>query len=223
MRLVNAEMLLSIDIDENKPAILVIENQKVMAEVVKQLFELCNSREGDFVLSDIGKELSFDKAAEIIINPFSIDFNARKTQNKLHSELVEAELCFVKEKTYIQTLIVNYMDKLIHDIPYEMISYELEVDSIKLFKLLDVRIEPQCNSLLERLVEYIKVLARLLMKKLVIIVNISNYLDSDEIDSLYEICSYHKIMLLFIESCEQCFRFPVKTYIVDRDKCMIIK
>ena len=85
----NAELILGIDIEENIPAILVIENQKVMAEVVEQLYVLCNSGEGDFVLSDSGKQLSFEKTAEIIINPFSIDFNARKIQNKLYSELLE--------------------------------------------------------------------------------------------------------------------------------------
>ena len=223
MRLVNAEMVLSIEIEENTPAVLVIENQKVMAAAVEQLYGLCNSGEGDFVLSDAGKQLSIEKAAEIIINPFSIDFNARKIQNKLHSELMESGLCYVDEKARIQTLIVNYIDKLIHDIPYEMISYELEVDSMKLFKMLDIRIEPQCNSLLEKLVEYIKVLSRLLMKKIVIFVSISIYLNSEEIKYLYEICSYQKIMVLFIESSEQFFQFPVKTYIVDRDRCIIIK
>ena len=223
MRLVNAEMVLSIDIEENEPAILVIENQKVMAEVVEQLYELCNSEEGDFVLSDAGKQLSFEKATEMIINPFSIDFNARKIQNKLYSELLEAEASYIEEKAHIQTLVIDYLDKLTHKAPYEMISSDLEVDTMKLFKMLDVRIEPQCNSLLERLVEYTKVLSRLLRKKLIIFVNICNYLDSDEIESLYEICSYQKIMVLFIESCEQCFQIPAKTYIIDKDKCLIVK
>ena len=223
MRLVNAEMLLSIDIEENTPAILVIENPKTMSEVVEQLYRLCNSEEGDFVLSDVNKQLTIEKTVEIIVNPFSIEFNARKIQNKLYGELVEAESCYVEEKARIQAPIINYMDKIIYDIPYGMISYELEVDSMKLFKMLDVRIEPHCNSLLERLVEYIKILAMLLRKKLIIFVGICNYLDSDEILSLYEICSYHKIMVLFLESREQRLHFPAKTYIVDKDNCMIIK
>ena len=120
-------------------------------------------------------------------------------------------------------MIIDYLDNLIHNVPYEMISSELDLDSIKLFKMLEVRIEPQCNSLLERLIEYIKILTRLLRKKLIVFVSICNYLDSDEINSLYEICSYHKVMVLFIESCEHLFQFPVKTNIIDRDKCLIVK
>ena len=91
MRLANAELILSINIEENIPAVLVIENQKIMTEVVEQLYVLCDSGEGDFVLSDSGKQLSLAKTAEIIINPFSIDFNSRKIQNKLYSELLDAE------------------------------------------------------------------------------------------------------------------------------------
>ena len=40
MKLVNAELLLDIDIDENRPTVLVIENQKIMTEVVEQLYAL---------------------------------------------------------------------------------------------------------------------------------------------------------------------------------------
>ena len=70
MKLVNAELFLNINIEENKPVVLTIENPKVMAEVVGQLYELYNSGEGDFILSEDGKELPFERTTEIIINPF---------------------------------------------------------------------------------------------------------------------------------------------------------
>ena len=104
MKLVNAELFLNINIEENKPAVLTIENPKVMTEVIGQLYELCNSGEGDFVLSEGGKQLSFERATEIIINPFLIDYNSRKIQSKLYSELLEAETSYVEEKALIQTI-----------------------------------------------------------------------------------------------------------------------
>ena len=141
MKLVNGELLLDIDIDENRPTVLVIENQKIMTEVVEQLYALCFSGEGDFVLSDNNKQLSIEKTTEIIINPFTIDFNSRRTQIKLYGELQEAELNHVEEKATIQALIIDYLDKLSQNVPYEMISYELDLDSMKLFKMLNIRIE----------------------------------------------------------------------------------
>lgn len=221
MKLVNAELILDIDIDENKPTVLVIENPKIMAEVVEQLYTLCLSGEGDFILSDNNKQLSIEKTTEIIINPFSIDFNSRKTQSKLYGELLEAESNYIEEKAIIQTLIIDYLDKLSQSVPYEMISSELDLDSMKLFKLFNIRIEPQCESILEKMVEYTKVLARLLKKKLLVFVTIKNYLDDAEVEALYEMCNYQKISVLFMESHEQSFSFPVNTYIIDKDKCMI--
>lgn len=223
MKLVNAELLLNIDIEESKPTVLTVENPKIMADIVGQLHELCNSGEGDFVLAEDGKQLSLEKSTEIIINPFLIDYNSRKIQSKLYSELLEAETSYVEEKALIQTLIIEYLDRLIQNVPYEMISNELDLDSMKLFKMFEVRIEPQCNSLLEKLVEYTKILSRLLMKKLLVFVSISNYLDVNELNALYKICNYNKMKVLFIESHELCLPFHIKTYIIDNDKCMIMK
>ena len=223
MKLVNAELFLNINIEENKPVVLTIENPKVMAEVIGQLYELCNSGEGDFVLSEGGKQLSFERTTEIIINPFQIDFNSRKVQSKLYSELLDAEINYVEEKAIIQSLIIEYLDKLTQNVPYEMISNDLDLDSMKLFKMFEVRIEAQCNSLLERLVEYTKILSRLLRKRLLVFVSISRYLDTNELNALYEICNYNKMKVLLIESHELYLPFHTKTYIIDKDKCMIMK
>ena len=223
MKLVNAELFLNINIEENKPAVLTIENPKVMTEVIGQLYELCNSGEGDFVLSEGGKQLSFERTTEIIINPFRIDFNSRKVQSKLYSELLDAEINYVEEKAIIQSLIIEYLDKLTQNVPYEMISNDLDLDSMKLFKMFEVRIEAQCNSLLERLVEYTKILSRLLRKRLLVFVSISSYLDTNELNALYEICNYNKMKVLLIESHELYLPFHTKTYIIDKDNCMIMK
>ena len=223
MKLVNAELFLNINIEENKPVVLTIENPKVMTEVIGQLYELCNSGEGDFVLSEGGKQLSFERTTEIIINPFQIDFNSRKVQSKLYSELLDAEINYVEEKAIIQSLIIEYLDKLTQNVPYEMISNDLDLDSMKLFKMFEVRIEAQCNSLLERLVEYTKILSRLLRKRLLVFVSISSYLDTNELNALYEICNYNKMKVLLIESHELYLPFHTKTYIIDKDKCMIMK
>ena len=223
MKLVNAELFLNINIEENKPAVLTIENPKVMTEVIGQLYELCNSGEGDFVLSEGGKQLSFERTTEIIINPFQIDFNSRKVQSKLYSELLDAEINYVEEKAIIQSLIIEYLDKLTQNVPYEMISNDLDLDSMKLFKMFEVRIEAQCNSLLERLVEYTKILSRLLRKRLLVFVSISSYLNTNELNALYEICNYNKMKVLLIESHELYLPFHTKTYIIDKDKCMIMK
>ena len=71
--------------------------------------------------------------------------------------------------------------------------------------------------------EYTKVLSRLLRKKFLILINICNYLDVYAVKELAHMCAYQKLNLLFIECREMDFQFPVKRYIIDKDKCLIIK
>ena len=223
MKLVNAELFLEIDIQENMPAVLVLESPDMMTLVVKELYDISYAGEGNFVLSLDNKVLSMEKTAEIIINPFNVDFNTRKIQSKLYEELIEGGNIYVEEKSMIQSLTIDYLDKLIQNVSYEMITSNIELDLLRLFKMYDVRLEPQCNSILETLIEYTKVLSRLLRKKFLILINICNYLDVDAVKELAHMCAYQKLNLLFIERRETDFQFPVKTYIIDKDKCLIIK
>ena len=78
MKLVNSKIFLEIDIYENKPAVLVLENPEIMTEVVEGLYHQYNGVDGGFVLVENEKICSLEKSAEIIINPFSINFNAKK-------------------------------------------------------------------------------------------------------------------------------------------------
>ena len=146
MKLVNADWMLDIAIDENVPAILVLENSEAMAEIVEDLYNLCLNGEGNSVLSDGLKALSFEKSAELIINPFAIDFNSKKIQSRLYGELLEATELYVEERAELQTRIIDYLDKLSYHVPYEMITNEMDLDLLKMFKAFDVRLDPQCNA-----------------------------------------------------------------------------
>lgn len=223
MNLVNSEYMLDLPIYENKPTTLVLENPVVMNSIVENLYCQCNGGEGEFVLSENDKILSLEKIAEIIINPFAIDFNARKIQSRLYSDLTGAESFYTEEKAQLQSLIIEFLDKLSSHVPYEMICSDVDLDLSKLFKMYDVRLDPQCNSLCERLSEYAKVISRLLREKLLILVSISHYLPPSEIENLVGMCNYLKMNILFIEAYEPSFSFTENTYIIDRDNCQIIK
>lgn len=223
MKLTNAELFLEIEIEECRPAILVIENPGIMAEIVEDLYNLCNAEKGNFVLSEGRKELNLANKTEIIINPFSIDFNSKKIQTKLFHEMQESGCAYVEEESQIQSFAIGFLDRIVQDVPYEMIEYDIELDLLRFFKLFNVRLEPKCDTLLERLTEYSKVMTRLLKEDFLILTNICGYLTEKEIASFVQMCIYQKLKVLFIENCERCFTFPVTTYIIDSDKCLIIK
>lgn len=78
---------LDIELEENKILVLTIENTE---EYVKFLSELNLQSEGEvgtITLSSDGKELNFNKTAEIIFNPFVLDMNNKKIITKLYQNI----------------------------------------------------------------------------------------------------------------------------------------
>lgn len=223
MKLVSATHLIQIEISDEYPTAIIIENNKAMADITADLNMSCENGDGSFVFSDGNKELSMEKYAGIIVNPFAIDFNDKRILSKLYEEMlsVEAE-GLVIEKQELNARCISYIDKIIGRLSYEYIDYNTELDSVKFFKLYGVGIKPECSSLAERLGEYIKICARLLRLKLLILINIRSYLSVMETEELFKLASYSKVCLLLIDNKE----YPLtkageKRYIIDNDLCLI--
>lgn len=223
MRLVNSSLLLDIPLYEDEAVGLVVEKPEVMAEVVEDLFLQCNGQEGEFLLSKNKKTISFEKTTECIIDPFSIDFNNRKILTKIYTELISSEEDFYQEKTELNAEIVRYLDTIISKCPYCFVTMDLNLDTSKLLKMYNVRIEPEYHSLVEKLSEYAKLLSLVLGKKLLILVNIQDYLTEKETELLMRTVSFLKLYILFIDAHEHDSEFIRETWIIDHDNCIIKK
>ena len=77
------------------------------------------------------------------------------------------------------------------------------------------------ETLFERIAIYIKIMAELLKKKLVILVNSRSYLTSDQIDQIAELCMYSEVGLLLIENVQRDFSKKRNYCIIDHDECCI--
>ena len=77
------------------------------------------------------------------------------------------------------------------------------------------------ETLFERIAIYIKIMAELLKKKLVILVNSRSYLTSDQIDQIAELCMYSEVGLLLIENVQRDFSKKRNYCIIDCDECCI--
>lgn len=77
------------------------------------------------------------------------------------------------------------------------------------------------ETLFERIAIYIKIMAELLKKKLVILVNSRSYLTSDQIDQIAELCMYSEVALLLIENVQRDFSKKRNYCIIDHDECCI--
>ena len=78
MRLLCDKLGIDIELSENKPQIVTIEDVALYSGFVRELWEEYKGNDGDILISDKGTDLKFGKNIEVIINPFDIDCNNKR-------------------------------------------------------------------------------------------------------------------------------------------------
>lgn len=224
MKMAFQELERTIIFNENQVNELIIENvgffQSFLWQILKQIEGNC---EDSIFLAENDKMLSWEKNVEIIINPFRLDINQKKVITRLYQNLNN----IVQEKGYYLKVneLAAEITGLLSEVEYDAdisLNYSVNIEAIQIFKLMDVKIEMEGKSLLEKLIEYIKILSELLQYKLVIFANIKCYLNEEELGLLYQAANYAKIHLLLVESCERKALSNENRIIIDKDMCEIL-
>ena len=202
---------------------MIIESPASFSKYVRDLYEIMQDNEGKFTLSDEDEIIDFQKYAELIIDPFLLDFHNRQIQKKLYAELQNLA---VSSEFYLQTQELKFqIQKYFVDLEYAS-GYDLEIadeiDLSAIFKVVGIQLDGgNEETLFERIAIYIKIMAELLKKKLVILVNSRSYLTSDQIDQIAELCMYSEVGLLLIENVQRDFSKKRNYCIIDCDECCI--
>lgn len=222
MKLVNSKYGLNIEFIENRVNTLVIEKPEFMSDIIQNIIFQIDGMEGSFVLSD-EQEINFQRDVVLIAEPFNIDLNNRKIIGKLYGQLAEVAKEQVEDYNNINKNVIETLEKIYAGIAYNNINFNLEFDWKELFKLYNVKLEENYDTLYEKLEEYIKVLANILHPKLVIFLNLKKYLEKEQMENLLMSSFYNKITILLIESDEGYYLEKEKIYIIDKDRCLIVK
>lgn len=223
MKLTHTELEKQLVFETGKAVEWIIESPASFSKYIRDLYEIMQDNEGKFTLSDEDEIIDFQKYAELIIDPFLLDFHNRQIQKKLYAELQNLA---VGSEFYLQTQeLKSQIQKYFIDLEYAS-GYDLEIaDEIDLpaiFKAVGIQLDGgNEETLFERIAIYIKIMAELLKKKLVILVNSRSYLNSDQIDQIAELCMYSEVALLLIENVQRDFSKKRNYCIIDCDECCI--
>lgn len=221
MRLVNAQYGLTLELDENKATILVIEERKIRLKIIAELYQQCLGEIGDFVLSNDNQILKMQKMADILLSPFSIACNNKKVLTKLYQEIQDCgNENFYNEKQKINSEILLLLDKIMLNVPYN-ITTTLDLDFVELCKLYNVQLEETGDALIEQLTDYIRVMGQLCGYKVFVLLNFTMYLSREELEKLYKFAAYQKIYILLIEYFMPVLIANEKGCIIDEDGCII--
>lgn len=222
MKLAHVDLERVIALDCREAVEWIIESPVLFRKYVQLLKQQLEGYEGEFVLSEGDIMLDISKCAEIILDPFALDFEDRRIQKKLYTELQKKAY---EEEMFLTTQkILADLQKYIFDLE-SVCGYDIEVgetvDIQTIFKALGIKMEGGKYSFSEKLAQYMKIMSELLGKKLLIFVNIRSYLENDQIRELMKNAVYNEISLLFIENTQRDFLKDEKYYIIDKDSCEI--
>ncbi|RDU22252.1 type II-A CRISPR-associated protein Csn2 [Anaerosacchariphilus polymeriproducens] len=222
MKLVSSDFSFQLELEESKVNLLIIENPIIFSKIILELLKQSEGNEGRFVLSQEGKVLKIEDNIFCIINPLELDFNQKNIITKLYSrlkeEIINTELLLENNSIYAD--IFQYIQKVIDTISYPL-TYKADMEPNALFKLLNVKFEEVQESLVERIIDYIKIMQQILGKKIVVLVNIKAYLSINELEQLYREAAYQKLNLIILESHLSSSLNNEVRYIIDKDLCEI--
>ena len=216
MKLVHSDLKMQLKFIENEAIVWVIEAPKRLRRYVKELWQQTEGGEGEFVLSANGKLLDIAKQMEFILNPLDIQVNEKRCWNKVCSQLKElafAEQHYIKTQQLFTT-IYRYFLSLEQDCEMEFCC-DGELDFIQLLKATGIRLEECNDSLVEHLAQYMKAVTKLLKKKVIVFVNLSAFLEKEEVEQLIQQAFYLKVYVILIESREIDLEISKKCYIID--------
>ena len=222
MKLVHFELSGRLLEDNGEFTEWIIESPCVFSEYVLELNSQIAGGEGGFVLSEKDKELDLARKADIVFNPLTVEVNSRKILSKLYLELSDiskGETMYLKTVELLRHL-QEYMLDLEQCTEY-ILEFEQEMDVSALLKAVNVRYEISDMDFLERLIQYIKIMAAMAGIKVFMFVNLRSYLTDYQIQEVIKEMKYQDVRGMFIESQQKGCIEGVRQYIIDIDRCEI--
>lgn len=222
MNLVTKYLENSLEIKSKTINTLVIEDTHYFSLFLKGLIESTEIESDEFELIEDYKTVDMTKYVEVIFDIFNLEANSANILKKMYVELEEdlnTQEVYTK-KVELESVIANITDELIYRSRFSLKAGEINYQN--LFKAIEIEFDYEKNSVLERLIEYIKVTSELLKTKVYIIVNLDSFLSEEELVELEKFLLYNDVKVLALQNTIRREVKPSENLrIVDKDLCEI--
>lgn len=207
------------DLFLEKTNILEIESSQIYRSVVCNINSSVMQDDDDWIFSDEEKIIKKSSFVDIINSPFLLDFNSRKMQKVVLDDLYNVA---VNEENYEKTQkILSNLKEYAFDLEWQL-PYDIEVENVDIRNLLKIMVlgvgVPE--DFVEQFNNYIKVMARMLKYKIIIMVDAINCFNYDEWKLIEKTAIYEGIYILCIEHSSE-YRDGNKI-IIDCDGCRVV-
>lgn len=223
MKLAHKDYNFVFHFNENVRSMLVVEHPATFLKLISDM-TIDDNGVTRLVLSEKDTVLKMKDQLECIVDPLSITLNERKILNKLgeilKKEILASELLI--EGNQIISNLEKYVLHIIQSMDWDLV-YSEKLDIQSLLKIAEIRFDDMQESLVEKILDYMRVSSELLDVKCFVFVHLLSYLTEYEIEKFYEYVHYRKLCVLLLES-----RVPdtikkfSETIIIDKDSCEIV-
>lgn len=199
--------------------ILVLESSKMYRETVQNLYVSIEEDNEDWIFFEDEKTLKKSAVLDVVNSLFSLDFESRKIQKTVIEDLYKLSM---SEDYFVRTQkILSDLEAYYYELEWEM-PYNAKVEISDFRSVLKAGITGVVASyeLMERVHDYIKISARLLNSKVIILVGMQEYFEEKEWRQLEETAIYEGLYLLDIEK-SMSFNCGNKV-IIDFDGCRVV-
>lgn len=172
----------------------------------------------------IDENLNILKTSDFVdVTPsiLNLDINSKKNINALIRQIKKMEsetICLGEQK--IINILKDTFKKVAVDYPLDLIS-NIDFNTDDFLKLLNIKLNEQDKTLLERLQTYIKVSCELRNIKIFIFFNLYSFLEEHELKALINECKYYDIKIINVEYYDVENSIFDKKRIIDNDLCVI--
>lgn len=200
---------------------IVIENKRLLTEIVTDLYNQKNGNTGKVVVSENDEPISVAKNVEIIDKFIPFDLNTKTIINGVANAI---EKCAVNEENIGKTLsLVAEIEKYLMDLAFEFpcgISFT-GVSASSLINHSGITVESDLQSISEKVCEYMNLVTEFDRKKLFVTLNMRSFVDDEEMEKFAETVVVRGYDVIAIESCAYKKLKNEKRLIIDDDLCEI--
>lgn len=222
MMLVQAELVISIKLKENKIAVVVIENPTIWRDIQKSFIKQISGEEMNWILSQEEAEIAWNKYVELILNPLFVDENCKHVSSKF---LQSIQNISVSEKRWLR---YQELNRIIHNFFYDIemeLDFDFEIDenidTAKLARAVGIHIVQEYDTDLERLIKYCILVRDLLKIQVFIFFDLKRFFPKKEIQIFYDEAKGRKWNIILFESGQFNVLRDEKYFILDKDGCFI--
>lgn len=221
MKLLNHKYFDVIKVTEDCSETLIIEEPVLFRNVINELSYQVKNDEGDYVLSDdSSKILSISKNMMLITDIYNLDIYLKQLKNKLTS-IITTNYSDVDGKEQMIEMLNEVGVRIANNLPYS-VTYKSNIAFNDVVKFLDFSFDYSTLSILESLTEIISTSFEVLKYKVLVTVNLKDFLEKRELDEIIKYFAYKKIPLLMLERHQHYELDDCKhTRIIDKDLCVI--